>query len=198
MHGAGVRGSRARARTVHPVGGRAWGTHLGVLMLVHALLMLMLMMLRVGETSEPKSCDKSCYAGACVNGTCACAHGWVGDQCQHCHGRFKLTELSGSLTDGPVNYRYKTKCTWLIEGYPGAALRLRFHHFATECSWDHMYVYDGDSVYAPLRAAFSGLVVPQSPGGETVPEVVTTSGFALLHFYSDAAYNLTGFSVSYA
>lgn len=37
---------------------------------------------------------------------------------------------------------------------PNAALRLRFNHFATECSWDHMYVYDGDSIYAPLIAVF--------------------------------------------
>jgi hypothetical protein len=35
---------------------------------------------------------------------------------------------------------------------PNAVLRLRFNHFATECSWDHMYVYDGDSIYAPLVA----------------------------------------------
>lgn len=28
----------------------------------------------------------------------------------------RLTDLSGSLTDGPTNYKYKTKCTWLIEG----------------------------------------------------------------------------------
>uniref|UniRef100_A0A672L2Y1 EGF-like domain-containing protein n=1 Tax=Sinocyclocheilus grahami TaxID=75366 RepID=A0A672L2Y1_SINGR len=64
----------------------------------------------------------------------------------------RLTESSGSLTDGPVNYKYKTKCTWLIEGYPNAVLRLSFNHFATECSWDHMYVFDGDSIYAPLVA----------------------------------------------
>lgn len=37
---------------------------------------------------------------------------------------------------------------------PNAVLRLRFNHFATECSWDHMYVYDGDSIYAPLVAVF--------------------------------------------
>ncbi|KAF3841715.1 hypothetical protein F7725_023666 [Dissostichus mawsoni] len=77
--------------------------------------------------------------------------------------------MSGFLSDGPVNYKYKTKCTWLIEGYPNAVLRLRFNHFATECSWDHMYVYDGDSIYAPLIAVFS-----------------------------DAAYNLTGFSIAYS
>ncbi|XP_035760661.1 attractin-like protein 1 [Neolamprologus brichardi] len=110
----------------------------------------------------------------------------------------RLTDLSGSLTDGPFNYKYKTKCTWLIEGFPNAVLRLRFNHFATECSWDHMYVYDGDSIYAPLIAVFSGLVVPETRGNETVPEVVTTSGYALLYFFSDAAYNLTGFSIAYS
>uniref|UniRef100_A0A671L195 Attractin-like protein 1 n=1 Tax=Sinocyclocheilus anshuiensis TaxID=1608454 RepID=A0A671L195_9TELE len=107
------------------------------------------------EGSYSKTCDKNCIFGRCINGTCVCERGWAGDQCQHCQGRFKLTESSGSLTDGPVNYKYKTKCTWLIEGYPNAVLRLRFNHFATECSWDHMYVFDGDSIYAPLVAVFS-------------------------------------------
>lgn len=115
---------------------------------------------------------------------------------------------------------------------PNAVLRLRFNHFATECSWDHMYVYDGDSIYAPLVAVFrwewnlseqsvrtvhqykpgkccdlwcqchcfscSGLIVPEIRGNETVPEVETTSGYALLHFFSDAAYNLTGFEIFYS
>ncbi|XP_062330450.1 attractin-like protein 1 isoform X2 [Osmerus eperlanus] len=150
------------------------------------------------HASPAKSCDKNCLSGKCVNGTCVCDRGWVGDQCQHCQGRFKLTEPSGYLTDGPINYKYKTKCTWLIEGYPNAVLRLRFNHFATECSWDHLYVYDGDSVYAPLVAVFSGLIVPEVQINETVPEVETSSGYALLHFFSDAAYNLTGFEIFYS
>ncbi len=41
---------------------------------------------------------------------------------------------------------------------PNAVLRLRFNHFATECSWDHMYIYDGDSIYAPLVAVFRWVV----------------------------------------
>ncbi|KAG8536926.1 hypothetical protein GDO81_025423, partial [Engystomops pustulosus] len=45
---------------------------------------------------------------------------------------------------------------------------------------------------------FSGLIVPETDGNETVPEVSVTSGFALLHFFSDAAYNLTGFNISYS
>ncbi|XP_015671302.1 attractin-like protein 1 [Protobothrops mucrosquamatus] len=151
------------------------------------------------QVSQSKTCERtSCFSGRCVNSSCLCDQGWVGDQCQHCQGRFKLTESSGYLTDGPINYKYKTKCTWLIEGYPNSVLRLRFNHFATECSWDHMYVYDGDSIYAPLIAVFSGLIVPEVHGNETVPEVVTTSGYALLHFFSDAAYNLTGFNIFYS
>ncbi|XP_026560619.1 attractin-like protein 1 [Pseudonaja textilis] len=151
------------------------------------------------QVSQSKTCERTpCFAGRCVNSSCLCDQGWVGDQCQHCQGRFKLTESSGYLTDGPINYKYKTKCTWLIEGYPNSVLRLRFNHFATECSWDHMYVYDGDSIYAPLIAVFSGLIVPEVHGNETVPEVVTTSGYALLHFFSDAAYNLTGFNIFYS
>lgn len=52
---------------------------------------------------------------------------------------------------------------------PNAVLRLRFNHFATECSWDHMYVYDGDSIYSPLVAVFRwalALLIRTSAGGE--------------------------------
>ncbi|XP_077945447.1 attractin isoform X3 [Gasterosteus aculeatus] len=149
--------------------------------------------------AEAKECDKPCVNGRCnaATGGCVCVAGWVGDQCQHCGGRFRLTGPSGQLTDGAGHYKFKTKCTWLIEGRPNTVLRLRFNHFATECSWDHLYVYDGDSIYAPLLAAFSGLIVPERYGNETVPEVVSQSGYALLHFFSDAAYNLTGFNISY-
>ncbi|XP_016350258.1 attractin-like [Sinocyclocheilus anshuiensis] len=156
-------------------------------------------LVRLPAATEAKECDKPCLNGQCntASGVCVCEPGWVGEQCQHCGGRFRLTGPSGYLSDGPGNYKYKTKCTWLIEGQPNSILRLRFEHFATECSWDHLYVYDGDSIYSPILAAFSGLIVPESYSNETVPEVVAQSGFTLLHFFSDAAYNLTGFNVSY-
>ncbi|XP_016319712.1 attractin-like, partial [Sinocyclocheilus anshuiensis] len=178
--------------------GRGWclhGTILRYLLFITALSGLV----RLPAATEAKECDKTCLNGQCntASGVCVCEPGWVGEQCQHCGGRFRLTGPSGYLSDGPGNYKYKTKCTWLIEGQPNSILRLRFEHFATECSWDHLYVYDGDSIYSPLLAAFSGLIVPESYSNETVPEVVAQSGFALLHFFSDAAYNLTGFNMSY-
>nr|XP_014344757.1 PREDICTED: attractin [Latimeria chalumnae] len=176
------------------------GCRLGLAGWPWSALLLVAVGLQVrGAAAGMKECDKPCLNGQCnlATGQCLCEPGWVGETCQHCGGRFKLTGPSGYLTDGPGNYKYKTKCTWLVEGQPNTILRLRFNHFATECSWDHLYVYDGDSIYAPLLAAFSGLIVPEKYGNETVPEVVARSGYALLHFFSDAAYNLTGFNITY-
>ncbi|KAK6306803.1 hypothetical protein J4Q44_G00219510 [Coregonus suidteri] len=137
------------------VGGR--GSMLQTLLLFSAFGLL----LGLPVITDAKGCDKPCTNGQCntSTGNCVCSPGWVGDQCQHCGGRFRLTGPSGFLTDGPGNYKYKTKCTWLIEG--------------------------------------NGLIVPERYGNETVPEVVSQSGYALLHFFSDAAYNLTGFNISY-
>ena len=35
-----------------------------------------------------------------------------------------------------------------------ASIKLQLDAFATECAWDHVYVYDGWSIYDPLVAAF--------------------------------------------
>lgn len=43
----------------------------------------------VTHATPQKPCDKNCLSGKCVNGSCVCDRGWVGDQCQHCQGRFK-------------------------------------------------------------------------------------------------------------
>ncbi|TSW48764.1 Attractin [Bagarius yarrelli] len=191
-----VRGARGRRRSAligllrSGLRGPQWSTFILISAAVGGL---------VGLSAEAKECEKPCVNGRCdpASGSCVCEPGWVEEQCQHCGGRFRLTGPSGYLTDGPGNYKHKTKCTWLIEGQPNSILRLRFEHFATECSWDHLYVYDGDSIYSPLLAAFSGLIVPEHYSNETVPEVVAESGYLLLHFFSDAAYNLTGFNISY-
>lgn len=51
-------------------------------------------------------------------------------------------------------WSHRTLMSHVLFCRPNTILRLRFNHFATECSWDHLYVYDGDSIYAPLLAAF--------------------------------------------
>lgn len=74
--------------------------------------------------------------------------------------RNRLTNLSGIITDGPGNYSENNQCSWLID--PSSTnttpLRLYLNHFATECSWDHLYIYDGGSIYDPLLAVFRYVV----------------------------------------
>ncbi|KAF4789301.1 hypothetical protein TURU_152553 [Turdus rufiventris] len=64
------------------------------------LLALLLLLLVLGpaaaageEVAVSKECDKPCAnGGRCQPGTgqCECQPGWVGDQCQHCGGRFRI------------------------------------------------------------------------------------------------------------
>lgn len=103
------------------------------------------------------------------------------------------------------------KCSWLIDARNAnwtnrtgssslqkpAKIRLHLENFATECGWDHLYVYDGDSVGSPLLAVFSGLMYKKDFSIRKVPEIVAESGSALLHFFSDDAYNMSGFNISY-
>lgn len=59
------------------------------------------------------------------------------------------------------------------------------------------FFISGDSVSSPLLAVFSGLMYKDDYGIRRIPEVVAQSGSALLHFYSDIAYNMTGFNITY-
>lgn len=110
---------------------------------------------------------------------------------------YRLTEPTGNIHDGIGNYTADVKCSWLIESNPNSTIRMHVEQFATECGWDHMYIYDGDSVEAPLLAVFSGLMHKDGYHIRRVPEVIARSGSALLHFYSDVAYNMSGFNISY-
>lgn len=92
-----------------------------------------------------------------------------------------MTSPTGSIHDGAGNYSIGVKCSWLIDAREHApehnsytttndvinsqlipqttnkktsSIRLHLEEFATECGWDHLYVYDGDSVESPLLAVF--------------------------------------------
>lgn len=53
--------------------------------------LLLLLLSGLPGLTEAKDCDKPCVNGQCnaATGHCACSPGWVGDQCQHCGGRFR-------------------------------------------------------------------------------------------------------------
>ncbi|KAL5284023.1 ATRN family protein [Megaselia abdita] len=156
--------------------------------------------------------DANCMnGGICRNNACVCAQGWQGSDCQFCGGKVRLTEPEGVIHDGLGNYSVSVKCSWLIDARNAnwtnrtgssslqkpAKIRLHLENFATECGWDHLYVYDGDSVGSPLLAVFSGLMYKKDFSIRKVPEIVAESGSALLHFFSDDAYNMSGFNISY-
>lgn len=109
---------------------------------------------------------------------------------------FRLGTSIGTIHDGLGNYSIGVKCSWLIDA-PNKTITFHLEEFATECGWDHLYIFDGDSVDSPLLAVFSGLMYKDNYRIKKVPEVVAHSGSALVHFFSDDAYNMSGFNMTY-
>uniref|UniRef100_A0A8R1DM70 Uncharacterized protein n=1 Tax=Caenorhabditis japonica TaxID=281687 RepID=A0A8R1DM70_CAEJA len=107
------------------------------------------------------SCEKPCFNGVCLNRTCICSKGWYGSQCDHCNGRIRLTESSNFISDGPLDYSSSSKCTWLIEPEINSSnpLTIKVDNFLTECGWDYLYIYDGDSIYGKQLAALCDLAM---------------------------------------
>ena len=71
-------------------------------------------------------------------------------------------------------------------------IKLRFEKFATECGWDHLYIFDGTSaLQSSTIGAYCGIVKQNHV-------LYATSGHAFLHFYSDMAYNMSGFEIEYS
>jgi len=72
----------------------------------------------------------------------------------------RLNETSGFISDGIGNYSLDVKCSWLIEAgnSTNSTIRLHFEEFITECGWDHLYIYDGDSVHSPLLGVYRYLL----------------------------------------
>jgi len=103
------------------------------------------------------------------------------------------------IAEAHGNYTTNMKCTWFIEAQkPNSTIRLHLNEFATECGWDHLYIWDGDNIFSGQQAVYSGLVRHERYSTSRVPEVVGTSGAMLLHFYSDVAYNMTGFNITFS
>lgn len=85
----------------------------------------------------------------------------------------------------------------------------------TECTYDYLFVYDGDSYQSPLLASLSGKTMPQpieAKSGKVFwsrdRKPLEKMAFLkcvvfilpvqmLLHLFSDANYNLLGFNATY-
>jgi hypothetical protein len=74
-----------------------------------------------------------------------------------CKGRVRLNGTRGVITDGMGHYQTNLQCNWLIDsGLDNATIVFRILEFSTECNYDTLTIYAGDSVYSKMVASFSG------------------------------------------
>jgi len=116
-----------------------------------------------------------------------------------CSGRVEMqaNEDLQQIHDGHRNYSShpNAKCSWLVkaeldESESPFPIEINVTFFETECGWDHLYIYDGtSSLKSTLLASLCGI-------SNNPPLLYATSGHAFLHFYSDMAYNMSGFDLT--
>lgn len=145
-------------------------------------------------------CDNSeCIHGSCMGEHCVCDFGWRGTACDQCGGRIRINSTFGYITDGRGNYSSDLQCIWLIDSETeNATIRLQIDYFETECSWDHLYIFDGDSIHSPMLAVLSGSLINDKQYSNRIAEITAKSGRVYIYFYSDAAYNMSGFNISFS
>ncbi|MFN5209330.1 MAG: CUB domain-containing protein [Bacteroidota bacterium] len=108
-----------------------------------------------------------------------------------CSGNQILTASSGTITDGSgtSDYVVNTDCSWLIQPLGATSITLTFTAFATEATYDFVYIYNGTDTTGTLLGTYSGTTLPAAL---TVP-----SGNAYIRFTSDNIINAAGFSLNY-
>jgi hypothetical protein len=102
-----------------------------------------------------------------------------------------ISSPSGVLTDtggSSGNYSDDEREFWLIAPNNAASITLNFSVFDIEANWDYLFVYDGDSIDAPLIGQYTG---------STIPSIVSTGGSLLLEFRSDCATTSVGWEATY-
>lgn len=66
-----------------------------------------------------------------------------------------------------INFQ-DSHCEWLIKAKNDSQfITLKFVSMGTECSYDYIFVYDGDSFQSPLLGSFSGKTEPQQITAES-------------------------------
>lgn len=104
----------------------------------------------------------------------------------------QLTANSGSFFDtggSGGNYQDDEREIWVIEPANAQSVSLNFSSFNVESGYDNLFIYDGNSIDAPLLGVYTG---SNSPGN------ITSSGGALtVEFRSDCATVAAGWNASY-
>ncbi|KAJ8018079.1 Multiple epidermal growth factor-like domains protein 8 [Holothuria leucospilota] len=101
--------------------------------------------------------------------------------CRKEGGRTVLREAEGTISDGNANYPEDTECQWLIEASDAQmSICLHFTVFKTECTYDFLHIFDGDSFSSPLIGSFSGNKLPPTlcaSSGKAQPKCDCVDGY---------------------
>jgi hypothetical protein len=103
-----------------------------------------------------------------------------------------ITTASGNLYDtggAAGNYPDDERQAWLIQPPGAQSITLDFTAFDLEYGYDNLFIYDGDTITAPLIGSYTGTT---SPG-----IIISTGGSILLEFRSDCSTVSSGWEVSY-
>jgi hypothetical protein len=102
------------------------------------------------------------------------------------------TTATGTIYDSggaSGNYTDDERSVWTISPAAATSVTLTFNSFAVENTWDYLYIYDGNSVNAPLIGYYTGA---NSPG-----TIVSSGGSLTLEFRSDCATTGAGWNANY-
>jgi N-acetyl-anhydromuramyl-L-alanine amidase AmpD len=103
-----------------------------------------------------------------------------------------LTALIGNFYDAggsAANYTNDERRVWIIQPASVSSLTITFNAFNIESGYDKLFIYDGNSINAPLIGSYTGT---------TSPGIVSSSGGALtIEFRSDCATVATGWAASW-
>ena len=112
-----------------------------------------------------------------------------------CGGLMKLK--SGSITSPnyPNNYDPHDDCGWLLEVDNNHAVKLTFEDFDVEphsnCSYDHVSIYDGNSIDAPLLLVHCGQNLPE-------PNSISSTGNQMfVRLKADGSVSSKGFKANF-
>jgi len=103
-----------------------------------------------------------------------------------------LTTTSGAFYDtggNGANYSDDERNLWLFQPTNATSVTLNFTSFSTESNYDYLFIYDGNSIDAPLIGQYSGTT---SPG-----IITSTGGSILVEFRSDCGTTAAGWAVNW-
>ncbi len=103
-----------------------------------------------------------------------------------------LSSANGSFTDtggATGNYSDDERNFWLFESPNSTQINLDFTAFNLELDYDYLFIYDGDTITAPLIGKYTGT---NSPGS-----ITSTGGSLLVEFRSDCGTTDLGWEAVY-